>query len=127
MWSRPGKCWLKSIHAARSQAEAASQSQVRETQANLANAKAKYERNQRLFEQKFISRAALDQTESEFPPRRRRRPAAIANAGMSATSKSFTTIVAPYGGIVAATQVEVGDMATMGRPLSPCSIRANCG
>ncbi len=99
------------------QAEAASQSQVREAQANLANAKAKHERNLRLYEQKFISRAALDQTESEFAAAQAQAAAAIANAGVSATSKSFTTIVAPYGGIVAATQVEVGDMATMGRPL----------
>ena len=99
------------------QAEIASQSQVREAQANLANAKAKHERNQRLFEQKFISRAALDQTESEFAAAQAQAAAAIANASVSSTSRSFTTIVAPYDGVVAATLVEVGDMATMGRPL----------
>jgi RND family efflux transporter MFP subunit len=99
------------------QAEAASQSQVREAQANLANAKAKHERSQRLYEQKFISRAALDQAETEFLAAQAQAAAAIANAGQSATSKSFTTIVAPYAGVVAATEIEVGDMATIGRPL----------
>jgi len=47
------------------QAEAASQSQFREAQANLVNAKAKYERSRQLAERKFISQAALDQAAAE--------------------------------------------------------------
>ena len=99
------------------QAEAASQSQVREAQANLANAKAKFERSQELAKQKFISQAALDQAQAEYLAAQAQATAAIANAGVSATSKSFTAIVAPYDGVVASTDVEVGDMATPGRPL----------
>jgi len=90
---------------------------VREAQANLVNAKAKYERSQRLFAQKFISQAALDQAEAENLAAQAQVAAAMANAGQSSTSKSFTTIVAPYDGVVASTEVEVGDMATLGRPL----------
>ena len=99
------------------QAEAASQSQVREAQANLVNAKAKYARSQRLFAEKFISQAALDQAEAEYLAAQAQTATATANAGQSTTSKTFTTIVAPYDGVVASTEVEVGDMATMGRPL----------
>ncbi len=99
------------------QAEAASQSQVREAQANLVNAKAKYARSQRLFAEKFISQAALDQAEAEYLAAQAQAATATANAGQSTTSKTFTTIVAPYDGVVASTEVEVGDMATMGRPL----------
>jgi RND family efflux transporter MFP subunit len=99
------------------QAEAATQSQVREAQANLANARAKYERSRRLFAQKFISQAALDEAETEFLAAKAQAATAAAYAEQSATSRSFTTIVAPYDGIVASTEVEVGDMATMGRPL----------
>jgi RND family efflux transporter MFP subunit len=98
-------------------AEAASQSQVREARANLANAKAKFERSKRLFEQKFISGAALDQAEAEYLAAEAQAAGAAANASTSATSKSFTTIVAPYDGVVASTEVEVGDMATAGKPL----------
>ena len=43
------------------QAVAASRSQVAEAQANLANAKRKYERSRDLLAQKFVSQAALDQ------------------------------------------------------------------
>jgi RND family efflux transporter MFP subunit len=99
------------------QAEAASNSQVQEARANLANAKGKYERSVRLFAQKFISQAALDQAEAEYLAAQAQGAAADANAGQSATSKSFTTIVAPYNGVVATTEVDVGDMATIGRPL----------
>ena len=99
------------------QAEAASRSQLREAEANLANAKAKFERSRRLFEQRFISQAALDQAQAEYLAAQAQTAAALANASQSTTSKSFTTIVAPYDGVVASTDVELGDMATIGRPL----------
>ena len=99
------------------QAEAASQSQVREARANLANAKAKYERSRQLFAQKFISQAALDQAQAEYLAAQEQTAAAVANAGQAATSKSLTTITAPYAGVVASTDVEVGDMAIPGRAL----------
>ncbi|HEX8010729.1 MAG TPA: efflux RND transporter periplasmic adaptor subunit [Casimicrobiaceae bacterium] len=99
------------------QAEAASQSQVREARANLANVKAKYERSRRLFAQKFVSQAALDQAEAEYIAAQEQTAAAIANASQATTSKSFTTISTPYDGVVASTEAEVGDMATPGRAL----------
>lgn len=99
------------------QAEAASQGQLREAQANLVNAKAKYERSRQLAAQKFISQAALDQAAAEYAAAEAQTAAALANAGASSTSRSFTTIVAPYDGVVATTDVQVGDMATAGRPL----------
>lgn len=100
-----------------SQAEAASRSQVREAQANLTNARAAFERSQKLAAEKFISQAALDQARAQYLATEAQTAAAIANAQVSATSASYTTIVAPYEGVVASTDVEVGDMATPGRPL----------
>jgi RND family efflux transporter MFP subunit len=90
---------------------------VREAQANLVNATAKYERARRLLAQKFISQAAVDQTEAEYLAAQAQAATASANASLATTSTSFTTIVAPYDGVVASTDVEVGDMATIGRPL----------
>lgn len=99
------------------QAEAASRGQLDESRANLVNAKAKFERNQRLAAEKFISQAALDQARAEYLAAQAQVAAATANAEQSTTSRSFTTIAAPYDGVVASTDVEVGDMATPGRPL----------
>ena len=99
------------------QVEAASLSQVRQARANLANAKGKFDRSARLFAQKFISQAALDQAEAEYLAAQAQGAAAEANAAQSATAKSFTTIVSPYDGVVASTEQDIGDMATIGRPL----------
>lgn len=100
-----------------SQAEAASAAQVREAQAALANARAQYERSKRLFAEKFISQAGLDQAEAAYKAAQARVSALLAGAGQAATERSFATIVAPYGGVVSARHVELGEMATPGKPL----------
>src|SRR5512140_3159400 len=43
--------------------------------------------------------------------------AMFAGAGQAATERSFATIVAPYGGVVAVRHVQLGEMATPGKPL----------
>jgi RND family efflux transporter MFP subunit len=98
-------------------AEAASRSQLAEARANLVNAKARYERNQKLAGEKFISAAALDQSRAEYLAAEAQVAAAAANAEQSSTTRSFGTIVAPYDGFVASTVAELGDMATPGRTL----------
>ena len=104
-----------------------SQSQLAEAQAGLTNALRSYERNKQLFAQKFISKAGLDQAELDYKAAQARVGALQANAGQASTAKTFTTITAPYAGVVAATPVEVGDMATPGRALvtlfDPASMR----
>jgi len=99
------------------QAAAASEAQVREAQAALANARAQYERTRQLLAQKFISQAALDQAEAAYKAAQARVTALLAGAGAAATERSFATIVAPYSGVVSARHVELGEMATPGRPL----------
>lgn len=79
-------------------------------QAQLAVARANFERTRSLFAQKFISQAALDKAEAEFK-------AASANAGQAGTVSSFSTITAPISGVVAQRLAEPGEMATPGRPL----------
>jgi len=100
-----------------SQAEAASVAQVREAQAALANTRAQYERSKQLLAQKFISQAALDQAEAAYKSAQARVSALLAGAGQAATERSFATIVAPYTGVVSARHVELGEMATPGKPL----------
>jgi RND family efflux transporter MFP subunit len=99
------------------QAVAGSRSQVAEAQAGLTNARRSYERNQQLVAQKFISKAALDQSELDYKAAQARVAALQANAGQASTARTFTTITAPYAGVIAATPIEVGDMATPGRAL----------
>ncbi len=99
------------------QAVAASLSQVAEAEANLANAKRKHERNVDLLAQKFVSQAAVDQSEADFKAAQAQFAAVKANAGQASAAQSFNTITAPYAGVVGATLAEMGDMAQPGRPL----------
>ena len=112
-----GDVILRIDERAASQAVAASEAQVREAEAALANARANYERTKQLVAQKFVSQAALDKAEADFKAAESRRKATLAGAGAAATEKSFTTIVAPYGGVVSARHVQLGEMAAPGKPL----------
>jgi RND family efflux transporter MFP subunit len=109
------------------QAVSGSQSQLAEAQAGLTNAMRSYERSKQLFAQKFISQAGLDQAELDYKAAQARVGALQANAGQATTARTFTTISAPYAGVVAATPIEAGDMATPGRALvtvfDPASMR----
>ena len=95
----------------------ASEAQVLEAQAALANARAQYERSKQLLAQKFISQAALDQAEATYKAAQARVGALVAGAGQAATERSFATVVAPYSGVVSARHIELGEMASPGRPL----------
>jgi RND family efflux transporter MFP subunit len=99
------------------QAVAASLSQVAEAEANLANARRKHERNRDLLAQKFVSQAAVDQSEAEYKAAQAQLAAVKANAGQAVAAQSFNTVAAPYAGVVGATLAELGDMAQPGRGL----------
>jgi len=100
-----------------SDALASTQAQIAHAQATLANAKAHYERTQQLYNQKFVSQAALDRAQADFRAARAQLEAAVAVASQAATVKSFATVTAPYSGVVAARHVELGEMVAPGRPL----------
>jgi len=99
------------------QAVAASRSQVAEAEANLANARRKHDRNVSLFGQKFVSQAMVDQSEAELKAAQAQVEAFKANAVQASAAQTFTTVTAPFAGVVGATHVELGDMAQPGRAL----------
>ncbi|OJZ18436.1 MAG: efflux transporter periplasmic adaptor subunit [Thiobacillus sp. 65-29] len=98
-------------------AVAGSQAQVAQADANLANARANYERQQQLFQQKFISQAALDRATAEYRAAEAAARAARAGVGQTAAVSSYTTITAPFSGVVAVRHVEPGESVTPGQPL----------
>ena len=112
---------------AASQALAASEAQLRAAEATLGNARAAYERAKRLQEQNFISASALDKALADFRAAESQVKAMLAGAGQAATERSFATVTAPYGGVVSARLVQLGEMATPGKPImtgfDPASLR----
>jgi RND family efflux transporter MFP subunit len=96
---------------------AGSNAQVLQAQATLQNAKATYERSKQLFEQKFISQAALDKAQADYQVARAQAAASEAGAGQASLAHGYSVVVAPYSGVVAARLVEVGEMVMPGKPM----------
>lgn len=115
---RAGQVLVRLDPRSADQAVAASRSQVAEAQANLANARNRFERNKQLLAQKFVSQAAVDQSEAEYKAAQAQVGAMQAGAGQAITQQSYATISAPYQGIVGATHVDLGDMVTPGKSVA---------
>lgn len=99
------------------QALAGSQAQVMQAQAALTQAKASYERSVQLFEQKYISQAALDKARADYEVARAQAAASEAGESQSALARGYAAVIAPFGGVVASRLVEMGEMVTVGKPL----------
>lgn len=99
------------------QAYAASQAQIAQAESTLRNAKAQYERTQRLVQQKFMSAAALDKAQADYHAAKAQLAVAEAGGGQAAATRSYATVTAPYSGVVSARHVELGEMAVPGKPL----------
>lgn len=96
---------------------AGSAARVQEVRAQLANAQAELQRSRQLFDQKFISQAALDRAEANYRAAQAGLQAVLAGAGQARVQKSFTAVYAPYSGVVSAVHVELGELAAPGKPL----------
>lgn len=99
------------------QAVAGGEAQVAQAQANLQNARLAYERSKQLLAQKFVSQAAVDKAQTDFKAAEAQLKAALAGAGQASATRSFASVLAPYSGVVAARHVELGEMASPGKPL----------
>ncbi len=112
-----GQVILRIDESEANQAVAGSNAQLAQAQAALSNAKLNYERSQQLFAQKFISQAALDKARADYEMAEAQAKASKAGAQQSALAQSYTSVVAPYAGVVSARMVEMGEMVTVGKPL----------
>lgn len=99
------------------QAVAGSQAKLLQAQAALQEAKTNYERARQLFAQKFISQAALDKAQTDYQIAKANAAASQAGAAQSKLEHGYTSVIAPYSGLVAARHVEVGEMVAVGTPL----------
>ena len=99
------------------EALAASRAQLAQAQATLVNARAHYERSKQLLAQQFVSQAALDKAEAEYHAAQAQSDAMRAGVARAETAHGYATIIAPYSGVVSTRHVELGEMATPGKPL----------
>ncbi len=114
---RKGQVIVRIDPAEVNQTYAASQAQIAQAEATLRNAKAQYERTQRLVEQKFMSAAAMDKAQADYQAAKAQLAVTEAGGGQAAATRSYATVTAPFGGVVSARHVELGEMAVPGKPL----------
>ena len=95
----------------------AARAQLRAAEASATEAEANYRRFANLAKDQFVSRAQLDQARMARDSAAAARDAArdqLANAGQQA---DYTTVRAPYAGIVATRDVEPGESVGIGQTL----------
>lgn len=106
------------FRATEQQARAASaQAAVREAEARLADARSEYQRVKDLTARDVLAKSALDKATAALKSTQAQVEAARAAAREAGEQAEHTVVRAPYAGIVVARHIEVGETATVGKPL----------
>jgi RND family efflux transporter MFP subunit len=88
-----------------------------DARARLAEAELAYARIKDVFEKNMIAKATYDKALAELQSAQARVAAASSAAKETREGLEYTTIRAPYSGIVVARHIEVGEIAAVGKPL----------
>lgn len=101
---------------------------IAQAQAESSNAKLNAERTRDLRAKGFVSQAALDVAETQYKAAQAGVAQALAARSQAALARGFAVVTAPFDGVVQATHLDTGDLATPGRPIAtvyaPGALRA---
>ncbi len=88
-----------------------------EAQARLAEAQLAYDRTRDVYEKKLIAKAQFDKAQADLDAARARAESSRAQRAEAREGVGYTTIVAPYAGIVVARHVQLGESVSPGKPI----------
>jgi RND family efflux transporter MFP subunit len=101
---------------------------VAQAEAELRNARLAAERQRELRSKGFVSQAAVDTAETQLKAAQAGLAQASGARSQAALARGFATLVAPFDGVVLATHLDAGDLASPGRPVltlyAPGALRA---
>lgn len=99
-----------------------------QAQAEARNAQIHLERTRELRRQGFVSQSALDVAETQWKAASAGVQQAQAARSQAALARGFAAVTAPFDGVVLATHLDAGDLASPGRPVvtvyAPGAMRA---
>ena len=95
-----------------------SEAGLAQAEAEARNARVAVERTRELRAQGFVSQAALDTAETQFKAAQAAVQQAQAARAQAALARGFAGVAAPFDGVVLATHLEAGDLASPGRPIA---------
>ena len=93
------------------------QANLREAEARYLEAQAEYNRMRGIYEKQLVSKAQMDAATAGFSAAKARLEAAQAGVARARESLGYTTINAPYSGIVLERHVQLGETVQPGKPL----------
>jgi biotin carboxyl carrier protein len=93
------------------------QANLREAQARFLEAQAEYNRIRGVYEKQLVSRAQMDTATAALDAAKARLEAAQAGVAQAKESLGYTTVNAPYSGIVLQRHVQLGETVQPGKPL----------
>ena len=93
------------------------QAHLREAQARFQEAEADYNRTRRVYEKRVVTKAQMDAATASLDAAKARLEVAQAGVAQAKESLGYTTIHAPYGGVVLQRHVQVGEAVQPGTPL----------
>src|SRR5450830_1853706 len=104
-----------------------SQAQLEAARALAAQAQREHQRQQALFEQQYVSQAALERSLAALQAAQAQVRASAAQTTAAHTQSGYYSVSAPYAGVISELPVSLGDLASPGRPLltlfDPASLR----
>lgn len=95
----------------------ASRAAVREAEARLTEAQNEYQRVENVYAKKLVAKTALDKASADLKAAEQKLKAANANLQSASQKLKYTSIRAPYSGVVVKRLVEVGEAVAPGKPL----------
>ncbi|MEO6186006.1 MAG: efflux RND transporter periplasmic adaptor subunit [Steroidobacteraceae bacterium] len=112
-----GEVLLQLTGAEQGATVAAAQAQLRAAEAQLADARNRFQRANELVGRQLISRDDFDRVKSAHDSMQASRDGAAAQIVQAQQQLAYTVVRAPYAGIVAARHVELGETVAPGQPL----------
>jgi RND family efflux transporter MFP subunit len=109
---------LMRITSAEQQASlAGARANVREAEVRVNEAETEYKRVEGVFAKKLVAKSALDKAAADLKAARERLQAAQAALKSASEKLKYTSIKAPFSGVVVRRLVEVGEAVTPGKPV----------
>lgn len=104
-----------------------SQAQLEAAKALAAQALREHQRQKALFEQQYVSQAALERSQAALQAAEAQVRATSAQTAAAHTQSGYYSVSAPYAGVISELPLSLGDLASPGRPLltlfDPASLR----
>jgi RND family efflux transporter MFP subunit len=112
-----GKIILRFHDTEQRAAVAGAEAQLREAEARHIQAQEDFARIEQLFASRTVPRARFDQSKADLDAAKARIEAASAALDRAREQLDYTTVRAPYSGVVTRRHVELGELANVGQAL----------